>query len=308
MSYPAVTEPEDPRSPPGPPAVRRGNTWGLLSFWQFAPSSMDHNYSKILGGLFDSAGEIGYRLLLQNLDGRFDQGEEAARFCHDPLISGLAVLAPRCAEGGLGELRRLSVPAVLVAHTPSDPELSFVDLDNVEAGRLAVRHLVQKGHRQIAFIGGEIDLNANARDRHQGFLEGMERAGLTVDPRLVRNLNFTPGFAIQSVLAMLALPRAAQPTAIFCGNDNMAAAVVDVARERGLRVPDDLAVAGVDDNPVALTTSPALTTVRFPFFDLGSQAGNILQALAEDPRSAPQRVVLEPRLVVRASTGGPAPA
>lgn len=295
---------------PGPVAGAvespRPSTWGLLSFWHFAPASLDHNYSKILGGLFASAGKIGYRLLLQNFEDPFDESEDSVRFCLDSHVSGVAIVAPRCHEAALSVLRGLPCPVVLVAHTPRDPQLSFVDLDNVEAGRMVVLHLSQKGHRRIAFIGGEIDLNANARDRHKGFLDGMKRAGLTVDRRLVRNRNFTPGFAIQSFLAMMALPRTAQPTAIFCGNDNMAAAVVDVARERGLTVPGDLSVAGVDDNPVALTTVPALTTVRFPFFELGAQAGEMLQKLAEDPASGPLRVLLEPRLVVRASTGGPA--
>lgn len=293
-------------APGGALGSRRHDTWGLLSFWHFDPSSMDHNYSKILGGLFDSAGKIGYRLLLQNFEGRFDQSEDSVRFCEDAQISGLAILAPRCREAALEKLHQLRCPVVLVAHRPRDPALSFVDLDNIEAGRMVVLHLAQKGHRRIAFVGGEIDVNANARDRHKGFLNGMKRAGLTVDRRLVRNRNFTPGFAIQSFLAMMALPRAAQPTAIFCGNDNMAAAVVDVARERGLMVPGDLSVAGVDDNPVALTMTPTLTTVRFPFFELGAQAGEMLRKLAEDPKSGPLRVLLEPRLVVRASTGGPA--
>ncbi|MEZ4302303.1 MAG: LacI family DNA-binding transcriptional regulator [Polyangiaceae bacterium] len=195
-----------PSPAPGPLKSERHRTWGLLSFWQFAPASLDHNYSKILGGLLDSAATMGHRLLLQNIESRFDESEESLRFCHDAQISGLAVLAPRCREPALDELARLPCPTVLVAHRPRNAALSFIDLDNVQAGRMVVEHLAQKGHRRIAFVGGEIDLNANARDRHKGFLDGMKRTDLPVDRRLVRNRNFTAGFAIQSFLAMMALP------------------------------------------------------------------------------------------------------
>ncbi|MEZ4314893.1 MAG: LacI family DNA-binding transcriptional regulator [Polyangiaceae bacterium] len=274
-----------PSPAPGPLKSERHRTWGLLSFWQFAPASLDHNYSKILGGLLDSAATMGHRLLLQNIESRFDESEESLRFCHDAQISGLAVLAPRCREPALDELARLPCPTVLVAHRPRNAALSFIDLDNVQAGRMVVEHLAQKGHRRIAFVGGEIDLNANARDRHKGFLDGMKRTDLPVDRRLVRNRNFTAGFAIQSFLAMMALP-SARPTAIFCGNDNMAAAV-DVAWASGMTIPGDLSVAGVDDNPVALTTTPTLTTVRFPFFEPRREGREMLRRLTEDPSAAP---------------------
>ncbi len=279
---------------------KRRNTWGLLSFWYFTPSSLDHYYAKVLGGLLDTAGKAEHRVLLQNVVGRFDQSEDCRRFCHESHLGGLLILAPRTAEAALKDLRRQRIPTVLVAYRPRDRELSFIDLDNVQASRLLVEHLAAQGHRRIGFIGGEIKLSANARDRHDGYLAGVEQAGLSLDARLVQNRDFTPGFAVQAYEAMWALPKSARPTAIFCSTDRMAVAVSEAARGAGVRIPEDLALCGIDDDPVA---APAqLTTVRFPFYEVGAQAGEMLRTLSEDPRSGPLQVLVPPQLVVRGST------
>jgi DNA-binding LacI/PurR family transcriptional regulator len=282
---------------------QRRNTWGLLSFWYFAPNSLDQYYAKILGGLLDTAGKASHRVLLQNLVGRFDQNEDAPRFCHDSQLSGVAIIAPRSTESGLTELMRLSVPAVLVAYRPRDPALSFIDLDNVKAARLMVEHLAQRGHRRIAFIGGEIKLSANARDRHKGYSEGLKRLGIAEDPRLVHNREFTPAFSVEAFEKLMALPPSARPTAIFCATDMMAVGVIDAALRRGLSIPRDLAVAGIDDSPEAALAASPLTTIISPFYEMGARAGEMLRLLRDEPHGGPQHVLLEPRLVVRESTG-----
>ncbi|MBK8256803.1 MAG: LacI family DNA-binding transcriptional regulator [Polyangiaceae bacterium] len=281
---------------------RRRNTWGLLSFWYFTPSSLDHYYAKVLGGLLDTAGKAEHRVLLQNVVGRFDQSESCRRFCHESQLGGLLILAPRTEEAALKDLRKQRVPTVLVAYRPRDRELSFIDLDNVHASRVLVEHLVHEGHRRIGFIGGELKLSANARDRHDGYLAAMDRCGLALDARVDLNRDFTPGFAVQAFDAMWALPRTARPTAIVCATDRMAAAVGDAARAAGLRIPEDLALCGIDDDPIA---APAeITTVRFPFYEVGAQAGEMLRTLSEGLRDGPLQVLLPPQIIVRRSTSG----
>jgi DNA-binding LacI/PurR family transcriptional regulator len=281
---------------------RRRNTWGLLSFWYFAPNSLDHYYAKILGGLLDSAGKVAHRVLLQNLVGRYDQSEDARRFCNDAQLSGVVIIAPRSADAGLQELERLGIPAVLVAYRPR-AHLSFIDLDNIKASKILVEHLVARGHKRIAFIGGELKLNSNARDRHKGFLEGMKQHGLKADDRLVFNREFTPAFATLAFDQLLSLSPSARPTAVVCATDMMAIAVMEAARRAGLSIPSDLAVAGVDNSPEAATASPPLTTIHSPFYEMGARAGEILCKLHDDPRSGPAEVLLEPQLIVRESTG-----
>lgn len=279
---------------------RRRNTWGLLSFWAVAAYATDWYYAKSLGGLLDAANRQGFRLLLQNVVGRFDQNEEAIRFCHDAQLAGLVVLAPRAPESGLEELKRLDVPVVLLAHTPDDPSLSFVDLDNVEAARRAVNHLVSKGHRRIAFVGGDPGLNNNARNRLLGYREALRKAGLNPEPQLEQiSTHFDPMFGAAALSNLRALPPSQRPTALFCSTDLMARRALDEAVRSGMVVPQDLAVIGFDNNPDANGT-PSLTTVHFPFFEAGARAGEALSRLSAG-EVGPIRQVIEPKLVLRES-------
>ena len=280
---------------------KRKNTWGFLSSWIYTANSLDHFYSKSMGGLLDAANRDGMRLLLQNVVGRFDESEECLRFCNDSQLGGLVVLAPRSKEAALGALKRLHVPVLLLAYRPRDPELSFVDLDNAAGARMVVEHLVLKGHRRIAYIGGELELSANARDRYDGYLQALQQLNLPVDADLIRNQSFEPAFALEALASFLALPARQRPSAVFCATDPMARAVVDEAQRRGLAVPHDLAVVGFDNNPFANISVPALTTVHFPFFEAGVRAGEILGELSKGGQG-PVRELLAPTLLVREST------
>lgn len=281
---------------------KRRNTWGLQSFWLFTPNSLDHYYSKILGGLLDAANKIGYRLLLQNNVGRFDQNSDCIRFCHDSQLGGVVIVAPRTEEVPLKELKRLQAPAVLVSHRPRDPELNFVDFDNVKGAKLMTLHLASQGHRRIAYIGGELELITNARDRYEGYLEGLKEAGLPLDRRLAMNKNFEPAFALEAFQQLMDLPAESRPTAIFLATDMMAVAVMAEARRRGMDIPKDLAIAGFDNNPVSLDAQPPLSTVHVPFYEMGYKAGEMLKRLQDNPNSPPERLLLEPKLMLRAST------
>ena len=114
------------------------------------------------------------------------------------------IVAPRCEEASLQFLKSLQTPAVLVAYRPEDPELSFIDLDNRRAAQMIVEHFVSKGHKRIAYVGGELELNANARDRYQGYLDGMKEAGLRVDPRWAHNKVFDAFFGAEALSRFLA--------------------------------------------------------------------------------------------------------
>jgi len=280
---------------------KRRNTWGFLSFWYSTPNSSDAYYSKALGGLLDAANQVGHRLLLQNVVGRFDQNEDCLRFCHDSQLGGVVILAPRTEEAGLKELKRLSIPAVILAYRPRDPELNFVDLDNVKGATLAVAHLAGRGHKRIGFIGGELELSANARDRYDGYVQSMKAAGLSLDKGLVRHGTFDPQFAVGAARELLSYPKDQRPSAIFCATDMMAGSVISTATGLGLKVPRDLAVVGFDDNH-EVQVPGGLTTVRYPFFEAAQRAGEVLRRLTREPQSAPLHVLLDPELIVRGSS------
>lgn len=280
---------------------KRRSTWGFLSFWVSTPNSSDTFYAKSLGGLLDTVNHIGYRVLMQNVIGRFDESEDCLRFIHDAQLGGLVILAPRASADGLQALRQLAVPAVVLAGRPADPLLNCVDLDNVEAGRQLTAHLASLGRKRIAFLGGERELNTNAQDRFQGYLSALKAAGLRPRGELIHHGHFNHVEAEAVAERLLALPAARRPDAAFCATDMMAAAFVRAARRLGLKVPRQLAVAGLDDNPDARVEG-GLTTVPFPFFEAAKLAGDCLVKLSEEPGSAPIRILIPPRLIIRGSS------
>ncbi|QAY64913.1 LacI family transcriptional regulator [Xylanimonas allomyrinae] len=211
------------------------------------------------------------------------------------LIDGAIILTPTV------NVPTASVPVVAVdPHTGSGGP-STVDCDNIEGARAATRHLIDLGHRRIAHVRGRTDLES-ARLREQGYRESLEDAGIPYDPDLVRDGGYRAAWATDAARELLSLDD--PPTAIFAANDLSAFGVMEVARERGLRVPQDLSVVGFDDIPEAASASPRLTTIAQPLQEMGMRAVTMLIALLEG-RRIETHVQLPSQLVIRKSTAPP---
>jgi LacI family transcriptional regulator len=192
------------------------------------------------------------------------------------------------------------IPFVLVGRHP-DERVNSIDVDNVGGARMAVEHLIRLGHTRIATITGPLTMS-HGEDRLVGYRRALEAHQLAVDERLIVEGDYTE--ASGSLGAQRLLP--ASPTAIFVASDVMAIGAFKTLREAGLRVPEDVALVGFDDVPIAAAIEPALTTVRQPIEHLGSMAADLLlNSLASPPEAhAPaQRIILPTQLVVRESCG-----
>ncbi|MDD2706599.1 MAG: LacI family DNA-binding transcriptional regulator [Verrucomicrobiae bacterium] len=192
--------------------------------------------------------------------------------------------------------------ALLVDHS-GDPRLDcpyeFVALDNVEAARLAVRHLLGLGRRRILLMTGGKD-HYFSRDIEQGWREILQSHDLPALPELICRADFTADGARSLLLQIM--EHGMSFDAVF-SNDEMGVGILRALHEKGKRVPDDVAVAGCDGLPVGRHTIPALTTVELDYRQLGQVA--VERALAERPENAPPcRLRLVPQLVIRESSGG----
>ncbi len=203
-------------------------------------------------------------------------------------------------------LDELECPYVRIASIALDePQSMVVTHDNV-GGNAAARHLAELGHTRIAHISGP-SLFRSAHERRRGFVEGLASAGLKLAPEYNREAAYTFETGVEHAAALLAMtPR---PTAIFCGNDEMAAGVYMAARDAGLVIPRDLSVVGFDDSAMASRMYPLLTSVRLPIHDMGEMAAAKL--IATTPRAPPPPAAgrdhrgLRTTLVVRESTAAP---
>jgi LacI family transcriptional regulator len=205
----------------------------------------------------------------------------------------------------LAALARARLPLVVIDPvTLATTELTSIGSTNFAGGLAATRHLIDLGHRRIAYVGGPVTSACN-QARLQGYRAALESAGLSAPAEYVRHGNFMHEDGLVQGGAVLDL--AEPPTAVFAGSDETAAGVLEAARERGLRIPEDLSVVGFDDTEVARLSSPALTTVRQPLGDMGKVALRTALRLADDEEIDSHHVELATELVVRQSTG-PLPA
>ncbi|WP_207207047.1 LacI family DNA-binding transcriptional regulator [Agromyces binzhouensis] len=214
-------------------------------------------------------------------------------------------LAPEYHE----QLHSRAIPFVIVdpAGDPS-PDVPSVGSANWSGGLAATRHLIELGHRRIAAITGPADMMCSLA-RIDGYRSAMNSAGLPVDEEWIRFGDFHVSGGRDRARELL--DREDRPTAIFAGSDMQALGVLEAARERGIRVPEDLSVVGYDDIPLARWLTPKLTTVHQPLRRMGEEAARLAIRLAEDPHGpgAPTpRMDLATSLVVRDSTAAPAAA
>jgi DNA-binding LacI/PurR family transcriptional regulator len=246
-----------------------------------------------------------YDLLLYNL-----AGEAAARHrvfetnLLDKRVDAVLVLSLAPTPDELARLQRLALPVTFVG--ADVPGWATVRIDDERAARTATQHLIDLGHRRIAYVGGPGGLDFTAPiARLAGYRATITEAGLDHDARLELDGGFTIAGGVEAGRA--ALDRPDPPTAIFAASDEMAIGVMRGVRELGLRVPEDVSVVGIDDHELA--DFFGLTTVAQPVLEQGRVAARLvldaLDAEATDHRFRPRQVVLDTRLRVRSTTGPP---
>ena len=222
-------------------------------------------------------------------------------------IDGLVIGTSMIDDPLLARMRDDRFPTVVIGRHPDDPMLSTVDIDNRQAARVAVEHLIGHGHRRIALIGGPREVIA-AQNRYDGYHDALAAAGLVPDPALAIDSDFTQAGGAVVMRHLLAAP-GGPPDAVFAASDTMAAGAITVLREAGLRIPDDIALIGFDGLERHLRTYPTLSTVAQPITGLARAAVEMLRHQIETPDSAPANHVLPTYLWRRGSCGcsGPAP-
>nr|BFD86716.1 LacI family DNA-binding transcriptional regulator [Streptomyces sp. Xyl84] len=232
--------------------------------------------------MFAESAEDRREVLTYLRQGRADGALVVSTHADDPLPALLA---------GAG------LPAVLFARPARLLPLSYVDLDHRHGGRLAAEHLLASGRRRPATVAGPLAVPAS-RERLAGFRDTMAAHGHPHVP--VAEGGFTLGSGIAAAERLLA--EHPETDGVFAANDLMAQGVCQSLRERGRRVPDDVAVIGFDDSGIALSCVPPLTTVRQPVEQMAAEMARLLDEHVRKERTEPTSVVFDPELVVRDTT------
>jgi len=261
-------------------------------------------FAHIFSGVQKRANEAHYSVLVSNrLDDLFPVCSQQRLRGPKRRVDGMIVVFPKNMPELLTTARFL--PTVVAdGHIESDP-LPAVEVDNIAGAREAIAHMVNLGHHRIGHITGALDVSQGA-DRLAGYRQALADAGLAFDKNLVAEGDFEidSGYAGAKRL----LTGAVRPTAIFCGNDTMAAGAMRFIREHGLSIPRDISVMGFDDIFLAECLCPSLTTMRVPKEELGCLAVELVLSIirGESTPQGPQRLPVT--LVERESTAPPAEA
>ena len=202
----------------------------------------------------------------------------------------------------LEEKKKLPVPCVYLGNAPENTKYSYVITDSIRGGYLAGRTLIEKGYKKIGFIGGT-DGGSSVDERYKGFVNAMERYNITLNEKYIRLENWRrkTGYEIMEQM----INSGDYPDAVAAGNDFLALGIIQKIREKGLRIPEDIAVIGFDDIPNASWPEINLSTIRQPKIHMGESAVELLvgqikekHGEIEEP-SGPVRIILDPELILR---------
>jgi DNA-binding LacI/PurR family transcriptional regulator len=256
----------------------------------------DPYFSGLLQGISEGISEAADGMMLWL--GHRSKPETLERILRIRTLDGVIATADHSDDPLVDGLLASNLPTVLIGHRRADSTASYVDVDNVRAAEVVTEHLLRLGRRRIGHITGGPGTVAGT-DRLEGFLRAMRRAGREADAVIAEG-----DFSIGGGAAGAGILLGEEVEAIFCANDATAMGALSAIRERGLRVPEDVAVAGFDDLDFAATLDPPLTTVRQGVAQQGEEAVATLLQLVDDPDAGPRRVILPTELVVRQSTVG----
>lgn len=274
---------------------RTSNTVGLIIMELANPF-----YSELLVGIHQELDKFGYTVILGTT---FDSGVIQDRLLSTMLehrVGGIILSAvPGSSSEAIEQFKRLGIPVVLVGRKLPEAEFDYVGVDNRLGGQIAVEHLIQNGHRRIAFLGGVSQLS-NWQGRKEGYISALRLAGLEIDPSLILESPATREGGIEVIQKVLNHPN--PPTAAFCYNDTIAIGAMMKMKDMGMIPGKDLAIVGFDDIPETEIISPKLTTISSAPRLMGVHAAHLLHDRMEGSTLASQAIVLEPKLILRESS------
>ena len=257
-------------------------------------------YTRVFLGTEFEAREKNYYVLLSTINTDFKKSDPLPRFILERNFDGI-IIAGRVSDAFIKVLGNYKVPVVFVDYNPSFNGHANVLTDNINGGILASEHLLDRGHKNIAFIGGEIS-HPSIYERLQGYKTAIQNANFKIDQELiVTNEEFLSrqnGFKCTQLL----FSNRKDVTAIFAANDATAIGALQYLKDNGYRVPEDVSVIGFDDVEADLLIDPPLSTIRVPKIEIGTEAVQLLINIINKQSIAAKKIIVPVKLIVREST------
>lgn len=252
---------------------------------------------QVILGVEQAALQQGFHVLLKPIDPN-DAGGYAS-LIRENHVDGILLSGPRQDDRALIKLYEEGVPLMLMGQMPHT-QIPFVDVDAIAGAEAAVRHLIELGHQRIGMITNAPLSYTSAQQRRAGYVLALESASLPVDNLLIYEGNYTPASGFAAMSALLEISPGI--TAVFVASDVVAMGAMLAIKRARLHIPEDIAIVGFDDIPLAEFFDPPLTTVHLPAYGLGWAAGERLIRLIQGEGLHENSMLLESKLITRQSS------
>jgi LacI family transcriptional regulator len=277
--------------------ISRSKVLGVI-----VPELTSHFFSSNISGIQDTAYKRGYNIMICQSNESYEQEKANIKTLVSSQVDGLLISLSRETKNyaHLQELYDREIPFIMFDRVTEEIPVSKVTVDDAHGAYLAVNHLLEQGCRKIAYFSGPEDLYISKK-RKEGYLEALKEFGISEKESRIYITDLTPEMNRQITMRML--KEEDRPDAIFAMIDPLAVDVMMVLKENGIKIPEEIALAGFTNNPTSAVVEPSLTTVSQPGYEMGQLATNhLLDQLDEVVSDDPESFILLTTLVVRDSS------
>ena len=277
--------------------TRQTKTIGLV-----IPDIVNPFFPELARGAEDKASEAGYSIIYCNTDDDLEKEEKYINMLAEKMVDGIVFTHSAKRTSGLSPIDRGNIPVILIDR---DLESSNVKgkvlVDNLEGAYKAVRHLIDKGYKKIAFITGALT-STTAKDRLAGYRKALEESGIEYNKNYIRAGQYKSEWGLTAAKQLL--DEGLDFDAVFCGNDLIAISVIKLLKSKGFTIPNDVGIVGFDDIYMASVVEPGLTTIKQPNYEMGYKAVEMLiEVLEKSGEPSEQKtIILDTELIIRKST------
>ena len=258
-------------------------------------------FAELLNGIGECLSEQGYNLVLFYHEmGNFHKltGGDYTNYFTGGKVDGCILLGTYYNDSALINLKKTHHKFCLINNYIKNTDISFIDVDNVNGSIIAVNHLINLGHKKIAFLNGP-NSYINSIDRLKGYKLALESNDISFDESLIFEGNYGRKSGYYAAKRMLEINN--RPSSVFVGNDRMAAGLVQGFSEEGVKVPEDISVLGYDDSDIATLITPQLTTMHVSFYELGKKCASEFVKYIKGDKNV-FGIYMKPELIIRNST------
>ena len=286
-----------------PSLIARGLIKNKTQALAFITPLLDAYVLRMMRGIADTCLRLNYALMLFTLPPWQDEGLLYTWVTRNWLVDGVLILNIKHQEvisDSIRKLREGDVPFVFINKYLGKEGINAVGVDNYDGVFKAINHLIYLGHKRIGMINGSL-ASVDGFERFEAYKEALKKFNLNYDETIVGCGEFEERNGHEEMKRILC--GSVLPTAMFCANDMMAIGAMRAIKEKGLKVPGDIAIVGFDDVEAASLVEPSLTTIRPPLEDIGIKAIELIKSRIKDPQKPAEEIILKTKLIIRSSCG-----